>query len=158
MKLEKLLEAIYKAYKSDLETEDNPPTRPELSYELGNIVELRGNVHIYLWQKTENGYLGLLATPYTLLAHPTHPRVETEGLLYETFAITDLRIPLTSEIIRKYLTDVIRVKTNKEILERKIEQSFRRKKVYHPIREKFIRDEARRTAFLIEEYLREVGE
>jgi len=142
------LETLYKIYESDIKEEDKPPTRPHLDYKEGNILELNGNIYVYLWKKTEDGYLGLLATPYTLLAHPTHPRVKTDSLLYEVMAITDLYIPLTEETIKKCLTDRIRVLEDRTLLEEKIEQSLKRKKVYHPIREKFMKNEARRTAFL----------
>ncbi len=153
MDLAEVLETLYKIYESDIREEDKPPTRPHLDYKEGDIVELKGNIYIFLWKKEGDRWKGLLATPYTLLAHPTHPRVKTDSLLYEVMAITDLYIPLTEETIKKYLTDRIRVLEDRTLLEEKIEQSLKRKKVYHPIREKFMKNEARRTAFLLEEHL-----
>ena len=158
MELDKLLNTIYRIYKDDLRIEDNPPLAGNLPYKEGDIVELKGNIYIYLWKKTDYGYLGLLATPYTLLAHPSHPRVRTDCLIYEVMAITDIYIPLREETIRKYLTDKIEVFENKQVLEEKIEKSIKRKKIYHPIREKFLRDEAKRTAFLIGEFLKDEEE
>ena len=155
MDIERLLETLYRVYRDDLEIEDNPPVNPEAEYGEGDIVELQGNIYVYLWKREGDRWEGLLATPYTLLAHPIHPRVKTDSPLYEVMAITDLRIPLTDETIRRYITDRVEVLEDKNLLEEKIEQSLERKKVYHPIREKFLRDEARRTAFLIEEFLKE---
>jgi hypothetical protein len=149
-----ILERVFQIYRDDLKTEDTPPVR-EIPFGVGDIVELRGNIYIFLWEKTDYGYLGLIATPYTLLAHPSHPRVRTDSPIYETMAITDLYIPLREETIKKYLTDRVEVLTEKTELERKIEDSIKRKKIYHPIREKFLKSEARRTAFLVEEFLRE---
>jgi hypothetical protein len=158
MQLEKLLDTVFRVYKDDLEIEDNPPPTGDIPYGVGDIIELRGNIYIYLWKKTDYGYLGLIATPYTLLAHPSHPRVRTDSPLYEVMAITDLYIPLRDETIKKYITDRLEVITEKTELEQKIENSIKRRKIYHPIREKFLRSEARRTAFLIEEFLREERE
>ena len=155
MDLEKLLDTVFKIYRDDLKIEDNPPPAGDIPFGVGDIVELKGNIYIYLWKKTDYGYLGLIATPYTLLAHPSHPRVKTDSPLYEVMAITDLYIPLREETIKKYLTDRVEVLTEKTELERKIEDSIKRRKIYHPIREKFLRSEARRTAFLIEEFLSE---
>ena len=153
MDLEKLLDTVYRLYKDDLKIEDSPPTVGNISFKEGDIVELKGNIYVYLWKKTDYGYLGLLATPYTLLAHPSHPRVKTDNPLYEVMAITDIYIPLKEETIRKYITDKIEVLEDKQALEKKIKVSRERKKIYHPIREKFLREEARRTTFLIMEFL-----
>jgi len=151
--LEQLLNDIYRIYKDDLKEEDSPPKAGNLPFKKGDIVELNANIYVYLWKETDYGYLGLLATPYTLLAHPSHPNVKTDGLLYEVMAITDLYIPLREETIRKYLTDVIHItEPTLEVLNEKIAQMVKRKKIYHPIRERFLREEAKRTAFLIEEY------
>jgi len=109
-------------------------------------------------EKTDYGYLGLLATPYTLLAHPSHPRVRTDNPIYEVMAITDIYIPLREETIRKYLTDKVEIFEDRQDLEERIEKSIKRKKIYHPIREKFLRDEAKRTAFLIGEFLKDEEE
>jgi len=154
MELDRLLNTIYRIYKDDLQIEDNPPLAANLPYKEGDIVELKGNIYIYLWKKTDYGYLGLLATPYTLLAHPSHPRVRTDNLIYKVMAITDIYIPLREETLRKYLTDRVEVFENKQVLEEKIEKSIKRRKIYHPVREKFLRDEAKRTAFLIGEFLK----
>jgi len=171
MDLEKLLDTVFKIYRDDLKIEDNPPPAGDIPFGVGDIVELKGNIYIYLWKKTDYGYLGLIATPYTLLAHPAHPRVKTDSPLYEVMAITDLYIPLREETIKKYLTDKVEVLTEKTELEQKIENSIKRRKIYpsigeefkkgkiyHPIREEFLRSEARRTAFLIEEFLSEEKE
>ena len=148
MDLAEVLKTLYKIYEQDIKEEDNPPIRPHLDYKEGDIVELKGNIYVYLWKKKGDRWKGLLATPYTLLAHPTHPRVKTDSLLYEVMAITDLYIPLTEETIKKYLTDRIRVLEDRTLLGEKIDKMIKRKKIYHPIREKFIKNEARRTAFL----------
>lgn len=71
--------------------------------------------------------MGLLATPYTLLANPIHPRVKT---------------------------DKVKVLDKQQKLGEKIKKSIKRQKIYHPIREKFMRDETRRVAFLLEEFLK----
>jgi len=152
--LEQLLNDIYRIYKDDLQIEDSPPKAGHLPFKKGDIVELNANIYVYLWKETDYGYLGLLATPYTLLAHPSHPNVKTDGLLYEVMAITDLYIPLRKESIKKYLTDVIHItESTMEVINEKIDLMIKRRKIYHPIREKFLREEARRVAFLIEEYL-----
>jgi len=148
----RLLEEAYKTYKEDLSIEDNPPV-VDLPFKEGDLVELDGNVYVYLWKKTDYGYLGLLATPYTLLAHPSHPRVKTDGLLYDTFAILDEYLPLTEEIIKRHLTDKMEVKTDLEKLNAQIEKAIRTPKVYHPIREKFLNEEVRRTNYLLREFL-----
>ena len=153
MDLKELLDRVYRIYKDDLEIEDSPPVIRDIPLKQRDIVELKGNIYIYLWKKTDYGYLGLLATPYTLLAHPSHPRVKTDSLLYEVLAITDIYIPLREETIRKYITDKLEVLTNVQQLEDQIRNSIGRKKIYHPIREKFLREEIRRTAFLISEFL-----
>jgi hypothetical protein len=158
MELERLLNTVYRIYKDDLKIEDKPPMAVDIPFGEGDIVELNGNIYIYLWKKTDYGYLGLIATPYTLLAHPIHPRVKTDSPLYEVMAITDLYIPLREETIKKHLTDRVKVLTEKTELEQKIETSIKRRKIYHPIRKRFLRDEIRRTAFLIEEFLQKEEE
>jgi len=157
--LEQLLIDLYKIYKDDLKTEDSPLNAGSLSFKKGDIVELNANIYVYLWQETDYGYLGLLATPYTLLAHPSHPNVKTNGLLYEVMAITDLYIPLRKETIKKYLTDIIKITApSLEVINKKIQKMRNKEKIYHPIRERFLREEAKRTAFLIEEYLQGIEE
>jgi hypothetical protein len=148
-----ILQKVYEIYKEDLQTEDNPPIKKISTLKEGDIVELKGNIYIYLWKKTDYGFLGLLATPYTLLAHPSHPRVKTDSPLYEYMAITDLYYPLTEEVIRKNITDLIKVLTDRKILEGKIEKSIKREKIYHPIREQFLRNEIRRTQWILDEFL-----
>ncbi len=152
MELDRLLNTVYKIYKDDLKIEDTPPTAENISFKEGDIVELRGNIYVYLWKRTDYGYIGLLTTPYTLLAHPSHPRVRTDSPIYDVMAITDIYIPLTEESILKYLTDKIEVLEDKHALEEKIKTSVEKKKIYHPVRERFIREEARRVAFLMEEF------
>jgi len=153
MDLKELLDSVYRIYRDDLKIEDSPPVIRDIPLRQGDIVELKGNIYIYLWKKTDSGYLGLLATPYTLLAHPSHPRVKTDSPLYEVLAITDIYIPLREEAIRRYVTDKLEILTSKQKLEDQIRNSIRRRKIYHPIREKFLREEIRRTAFLISEFL-----
>ena len=153
MLLDELLDVIYKIYEDETEILDNPPVRDDISFKEGDIIELNGNIYIYLWKQTDYGFLGLIATPYTLLTHSSHPRVKTDSPIYEIMAITDLQIPLKVDTIKKYLTDKLEVLPDKNILEEKIGKAIERKKVYHPIREKFLKNEAKRTAFLIEEFL-----
>ena len=148
-----ILQKIYKIYKDDIQIEDNPPLKEISQLKKGSIVELKGNIYIYLWKKTDYGFLGLLATPYTLLAHPSHPRVKTDSPLYEVMAITDLYYPLTEEIIRKNVTDLIEVLTDREIIQKKLEQAISREKIYHPIREQFLKDEIKRTKWILDKFL-----
>ncbi len=151
-----ILKKVYEIYKEDLQTEDKPSINPEADFKEGDIVELDGNIYVFLWKSTDYGYLGLLATPYTLLAHPTHPKVKADGLLYDKFAIMDIYLPLTERVIRRHITDTIEVLEDRKTLSESIEKSLKEEKIYHPIREQFVRDEIRRTKFLIEETLREI--